>query len=122
MKLSNLLYSILFIYLLTGNITNQVVQDKKIATDVHLDNSLVLDVNLAKDEVALGATVPLVLTLKNKANYPVELFDPTLDRGFDIEVKNSKGINISLTKEGKKKKYPDIILRRETIRFEPNKE
>jgi hypothetical protein len=118
MKIGNLHYIFLFLFLVSGSIA---AQDKN-TFGIKLGDSLVIDAKLEQDEFGLDDSVQLILTIKNVANYPIELFDPTLERGFDIEIKTNEGKNVFLTEEGRKKKYPDIILRREAIRFEPSQE
>lgn len=116
---------IFFLSLIAVNAINSPAQNKRINPERANGKSaeiLLIESTLADAESSIGKRFQLILTIKNNSDYPIELFDPTPERGFDIEVKNSKGVNISLTKEGVKRKYPDIIMGRETIRLEPGKE
>lgn len=109
---ASFLYVVLFLTLVTGNVVKSPAQNTEINSnkiDEQSNKSLLIKATLNSAKVNIGELIQLTLTIKNNSNYTIELFDPTPDRGFDIEVKNSKGINISLTKVGMRKKIQILL-------------
>jgi hypothetical protein len=87
-----------------------------------LDNLLVLEAKLEKKQYTSDESLELVFTLKNETAYTIELFDAIPERSFEIKLTNEKGENIPLSKEGRKRKYPDIIMGREAVCIESGKQ
>ncbi|MGH9945671.1 MAG: hypothetical protein ACRD6X_00550, partial [Pyrinomonadaceae bacterium] len=87
-----------------------------------LHQKVILEAKLNGDKFQSGMPVELTLKVRNKANLTVVLFDAEPTRGFDITIRDANGLNLPLTEEGKKRKYPINIVRRETVFLEPGKE
>ena len=86
------------------------------------DKQVLFEAKINKDRISKGEAIQLDLIFKNTTNALITIFDANAERSADINIKNNKGEILSLTKEGRKKKFPDIIIHREGIYLEPGKE
>jgi hypothetical protein len=93
-----------------------------IAQNSGFDKVLVLEATLEKSKFYPATPVELSLTIKNETDFTINIFDTEPLRGFDILIKDANGVILPLTKEGKKKKYPNIIMGRSGAYIEANKE
>ena len=86
------------------------------------DHKVILEGKLSADNLHIGDPIELVLTIKNKTDSTIELFDLSPERSFAMDLKFAGNLSLSLTPEGEKKKHPSVILHRETVDLEPGKE
>lgn len=120
-------FSIILILVTSAMVFIKVIAQIPPAASKHsqntvLDTDPILEAKLDKSEFQLGSPIELTLTIKNKTSSTVVLFDVEPERGFDITIEDMKGISFPLTEEGRKRKYPTNIVRRETVFLEPDKE
>ncbi len=122
MKKANIVWVILILSIIGLGQSNSKSLDKKNISLNESDELLVLEAKLDKKQYTFDESLVLVFKLKNESNYTVVLFDTIPERSFEISLTNEKGENIPLSKEGNKKKYPDIIMARESLYLEPGKQ
>lgn len=110
------LYSIILILMTIVTTTFKTVAQKK--TEIYKDSKgrtfnkkPTLEAKLA-DNLQLGKPIELNLTIKNKTKSVISIFDAVPERGFDIIIKDAKGLTLSLTEKGQKKKFPNIVMGR----------
>ena len=73
-------------------------------------------------QFSAGETIQLELTIKNTSAATIMLIDTLPERDFDITVKDSKGVSVPLTGEGRRPKATPDTFRREFLFLEPGKE
>lgn len=121
-KLCNIIF-IVTVIMTTFKVNAQnTVETLEISQSKVLSKNPILEAKLPSSVFQLGKPVELTLTIKNQTDSIINIFDAVPERGFDITVKNSKKLNLSLTKEGRKKKFPNIIMGRAGAYIEAGKE
>jgi hypothetical protein len=86
------------------------------------DSKVALNAKISGTGSQFEDAVELTLTIKNETNSIIVLFDDDVMRGFNISIKDPNLLNVPLTVEGRRKKYPVKIIRRAGVFIEPNKE
>jgi hypothetical protein len=81
-----------------------------------------LEAKLNKMNFNIGELIELFLTIKNTADYTINLFDVIPARSFDITIRGRNGLLLPLSKEGRMHRFPQIIMHRESIDIYPEKE
>lgn len=66
----------------------------------------------------IGESIDLLIIFRNTTKNHIGLFDLNPERSFDITIKDEKGIIQPLTKEGSRRRNPDIIMHRESVTFD----
>ena len=121
MKITDNIYSIIkltFVFMAILISVKSIPAQTETAT---FDTIPILKAKLNQDTFRSGEDIKLFLTLKNKTNLTVGLFDVQPERSFNSTVKDANGSNVFATAEGQKKMKPDIIMARESISIEPGK-
>ncbi|CAN5691853.1 hypothetical protein BH20ACI4_BH20ACI4_23120 [soil metagenome] len=118
------LFSIILILMICAiNSSELIAQDSRAMAENSenevSNNEVVLEAKLSAEEFQADSPVELFLIVKNNTKSTVVLFDPDPFRGFDITIKDADGMVLPLTEEGKKRKYPNIIMGRESVYLTP---
>lgn len=121
------LFSIILLLTISFIASSKVISQSTISMSENsnskiLDKEPILEAKLVESEIQSGNPIELTLTIKNETDFTIVLFDVAPERSFDITVKDSEELSLPLTNEGVKRKYPNNIVRRETVYLEPGKE
>jgi hypothetical protein len=122
-----LFLTVILVFILNSTTFTETKAEKVISTferfNIEVANEKpILEAKLSGSNLQLGKSIELTLTIKNKTSYKLFLFDPVPERSCDITVEDANEVSLPLTKEGRKAKYPNIIMGRESIYLEPGKE